>query len=80
MTDETIPKIDFDEVPMADFLAARDEAAAAIKERAPLTAEEIADGWSEDPVSGLRVNSVTGEYDDRHFVHIAPRRPSGTRA
>jgi hypothetical protein len=48
----------------------------AVNERAPLTPEEIALGWSEDPVSGLRMNHVTGEFDDRHFVHVAPHRPS----
>jgi len=44
----------------------------AVNERAPLTPEEIALGWSEDPVSGLRMNHVTGEFDDRHFVHVGP--------
>jgi hypothetical protein len=75
MADHRLPKLAFHEVPIEEFLAARDEAAAAIKERAPLTPEEIAEGWSEDPVSGLRMNSVTGEFDDSHFVHVGPRRP-----
>ena len=64
------------EVDAETFEAAWRKALQAVRERAPLTLAEIAEGWQEDPLSGLRRNVVTGEWDDRGFVHVAPRRPS----
>jgi hypothetical protein len=58
------------------FESARSSATEAVQRRAPLTQAEVAAGWTEDPLSGLRLNTVTGGWDDSLFVHVAPRRPS----
>ena len=70
------PNTSFREVDAETFAAARKEAIRAVRERTPLTEAELAAGWREDPVSGLRRNVVTGEWDDTCFVHMSQRRPS----
>jgi len=53
----------FREVDAETFEAARSTAARAVSERTPPTEAELAAGWREDPVSGLRRNVVTREWD-----------------
>ncbi len=63
------------EVDLETFETAWKRAIQAVRERAPLADAELAAGWSEDPAgSCLRLNVVTGEWDDTCFVHVAPRR------
>jgi hypothetical protein len=64
----------FREVDPETFLAAWEKAVRAVRERPPLTQAEINVGWRED-ASALRWNIRTDEWDDTHFVHLAPRRP-----
>jgi hypothetical protein len=64
MSDE----VHFDEVDCETFKAAFEGAARAVRERPPLTQAERDAGWSEDPISGLRRNEVTDEWDDSFFV------------
>jgi hypothetical protein len=55
-----------------EFAEAYGAAQDAVRERAPLTAEEKAAGWEED-WSGIRVNDRTGEVDDSLFFSYSPR-------
>lgn len=66
----------FRKVDAATFEAARSKATKAVRDRAPLTQAEVAAGWTADPLSGLRLNTVTGEWDDSYFAHVTPKRPS----
>ena len=76
MTDELTG---FREVDAETFEAARSNATLAVQELPPLTLAELAAGWRADPVSGLRRNILTGEWDDACFIHPTPKRADGTR-
>jgi hypothetical protein len=66
----------FQEEDAETFEAAWKKVSHGVCERTPLTQAEIAEGWREDPVRGLRRNVGTGERDDTCFIHLAPKRPS----
>ena len=59
------------------FRRAWERAVQAVRTRPPLSPAERAAGWTSDPAgSGLRHNTITGEWDDSCFVHLAPKRPA----
>jgi hypothetical protein len=68
-----VPDIQFRRASKEEFLNARADGVRAIAERPPLTEAEKEAGRDEDPISGLRVNRITGEIDDSLFVHRSTR-------
>jgi hypothetical protein len=77
MADHRLPKLAFHEVPIEEFLTARQQGCRRRHAACSSHPGGGCCGLERGPVSGLRMNSVTGEFDDRHFVHVGPRRRVG---
>jgi hypothetical protein len=79
-----LPDIQFRRASKEESMSAQAEAVRAIAERPPPTEEEKKAGCEEHPISGLRMNKITGEIDDSlcatydgHFA--TPSSLRGTR-